>query len=190
MLATLDGLAVFVHNPTGDIKQAIAAPIAFSPALFATIGGSAVFLGDSGADSIICVAADGTRRSIRLPFRRRHPDPSLIVAARDAELAMLRGDAGRALVLAKYSPQWLPRDLPYFEGLVSGHGDDVMVRESVATPGVPVRYIVIGANGISRALLSVPSGVQIMDVGADYLVGVHRDRDGVETVRMYGLERR
>ena len=39
------------------------------------------------------------------------------------------------------------------------------------------------------ARVSVAPGFRLTDVGRDYIVGIHRDSDGVEAVRVYALSR-
>jgi hypothetical protein len=91
--------------------------------------------------------------------------------------------------MAKYSPDRTPRDLPYYADLIPGPRGEMWVQEYSASPTEPTRYIVVGPTGSARAWVHVPRGFRVRDVGLDYVVGVHVDDDGVETVQVYRLVR-
>ena len=52
------------------------------------------------------------------------------------------------------------------------------------------RYLVVDAQRIARAWVTVPAGFRVSEAGVDYVVGVHEDDDGVETVQLYRLVRK
>jgi hypothetical protein len=182
--------AVFVHNPTGDIKQAAVGAIAFSPWFFAVASGPYVWLGESDGDSLVRFdSRDGKRSTLHLPLPRTVPSPSLVAAARARELSSVRDPRSRAFTEAKYSSTYVPRTLPYFESLVPGPEEELWVQRYAGVPTDSTRYLVIGSDLRPRAWVSVPRGVRVSEVGLDYLLGVHEDDDGVESVRLYRLLR-
>lgn len=190
-LGQFKGMAVFVHNPTGNVQRASVGPIAFSPWLFAAASGPNIWYGESDADSLIVYSADDGRRStVRLPILPRRLLPATIEAERKAELAEARDAQGRSWIDAKYSAQRLPRALPFFQQLLPGPGGEVWVREHTGSRADSVRYLVIDSRGAPRAWVSAPPRTSIRDAGLDYIVVVHEDDDGVETLRTYGLSRR
>lgn len=50
------------------------------------------------------------------------------------------------------------------------------------------RWLVFDAEGHRRGLVTLPGPFQIHDIGAEYVLGVYRDENDVEFVRMYALE--
>jgi hypothetical protein len=52
-----------------------------------------------------------------------------------------------------------------------------------------VEYVVVSAAGTVVARVSVPAGVKLVEIGSDYVLGVAKDRDDVESIVMYGLRR-
>ena len=50
-----------------------------------------------------------------------------------------------------------------------------------------VRWTVFDSGGVLRGTLRVPDGLDILDIGHDYVLGLWRDEDEVEHVMMYGL---
>ena len=190
-LGETDGMAIFVHNPTGDIKKASVGPIAFSPDLHAVASGSHVWFGDSNTDSLVVFDSEtGTRRFVRLPIPRRTPGRDAISIARDRELAAARSDAARSWTNAKFSAARLPRTLPFFETMLPGPDGEVWIQEYAASRADAARYLVMDSRQSVVAWVRMPAGVRIQEAGRDYLLGVHEDADGVESVRLYGLSRR
>lgn len=183
-------LSVLVYNPDAGGKQVsvLVPPFASSLAVAAT--GSAVWVGNTATDSLVRVDARTARR-----VTTRLPDPpvalasSVIEATRSREVAAARTPSDRDAIAAKYDARYLPRDEPVFEELVPGYRDELWVQRFVSDPMAPRRYVVVGAEGRPIARVSVAARFRVTDVGRDYIVGIHADPDGVESVRVYALSR-
>jgi hypothetical protein len=188
-LGQLDGLAVFVHNPTGNLQQAVVGPIAFTPTVPSAVSGSTIWFGDSHTDSLTLGTADGILLAVHLPIPRRSPSTAMVDEGRERELATARDDKARSWVMAKFSPERTPRDLPYFATLIAGPRGEMWVQEYAASRSEAARYIVVGPTGSARAWVNVPRGFRVRDVGLDYVAGVHVDDGGMETVQVYRLRR-
>lgn len=184
-LARIDGATMFVHNPTGNIKEATVGASAFSAWAYSAASGSAVWFGESASDSLVMVSGNGQRRTVKLPFPRRGVDARLSAQRRSAALESARSDKGREFIEAQWSGDRVPKIMPYFGGIVPGIRGEAWVREYEQD-----RYAVIDATGTPRAFVVTPPGLRLVDIGADYVIGIHLDDDGVETVRMYPLNRR
>jgi hypothetical protein len=113
----------------------------------------------------------------------------LVDAARTRELATASDQAARDLVEAKYSSTNLPAHLPAFQALVPGAEGELWVQVPAVSRIAQGQYVVLSASGSPVARVSVAAGFRVTDVGRDYVVGVHQDGDGVETVRLYALTR-
>jgi streptogramin lyase len=188
-LAELPGMAIFVNNP-GDVKQMAVGAIAFSPEVERAASGGAVWYGESGADSLIRYdAKSGQRSTIPLPFASQAPTAAMVATARAREMATLRDGRGRAFMDAKFSSAYLPRTLPYFGKLMPGPEGELWIQEFAGVPGTATRYLVVGADMKLRAWVNMPKGFRIAEVGRDFVLGVHEDDDGVESVRLYRLTR-
>lgn len=190
-LGQLPGMSIFAYHPSGSPgKGSVIGAGAFTPWVYAATSGSTIWFGDSFTDSLITVGASGKQTVIHLPIPRRPLTEQMIAKARDARLALVRDARDTAATRAMYSSPNVPRDLTFFESLMAGPGGELWVQEAAADAADPVRYLVLSANGAPRAWVSAPAGVRLRDVGADYAVGVHRDDDGIETVRIYRVTRR
>jgi hypothetical protein len=183
--------AFFVFSPTGNIQQASLGAIAFSPWFYSAASGQYVWLGESGADSLLRMEfGRGTRATLRLPLPRRTPPAALIATGRAREMLAATTERSRAFTDAKWSATYLPSTLPFFEALVPGPGGEIWIQDYAGVPTDSARYLVVGPEMVARAWVRVPSGLRVHDVGVDYVLGVHEDGDGVESVRLYRLSRR
>ncbi len=190
-LGDFKSAAIFVHNPTGDLKQAGVGPIAFPPWLRSAAEGAQIWIGDSGGDSLVVVRArDLSRFTVRVPFERRSPSRSLVDAAREQEMALNRNPQGSSFTEAKYSAKYLPEKLPSFESFMPGPQGELWIQEYTGNVRSPTQYVVIDSNGRPRGRVSVPGGSRVREVGLDYVILVHEDNDGVESVRLHRLQRR
>jgi hypothetical protein len=188
-LGDFKSAAIFVHNPTGDVKNMASGPIAFPPWLRTAVSGGHVWIGDSGGDSLVAVRGqDLSRFTVRLPLPSRAPSRELVDVARNRELG------GKAAPVGSFSEaKWtknLPERLPYFEGLTPGFQGEVWVSAYAGDRAKPTYYIVIDANGRAIGRVNVPGGTRIRQAGPNFVVLAHEDSDGVESIRVHGLVRR
>jgi hypothetical protein len=85
--------------------------------------------------------------------------------------------------------------LPAFQQLIADRADRLWVRESrladflpqASAPAVPTLWSVFSKDGKWLGDVSMPPRFLATDIGSDYVLGVARDVDGVETVVMYRL---
>jgi hypothetical protein len=190
-LGDFKSAAIFVHNPTGDLKNAGVGPIAFPPWLRSATAGGQVWIGDSGGDSLVVVRArDLSRFTVRVPFERRPPGKALIDAARQQELGINPTPQSRAFTEEKYGPKYLPQRLPSFESVQPGSQGELWIQEYAGDRALPTQYVVLDATGRPKGRVAVPGGSRLREAGLDYVILVHEDRDGVESIRLHRLNRR
>lgn len=190
-LAERPGLAVFVHNPTGNIKQASVGLAAFTPYLHAVASGRFVWCAESGSDMLERFDVEnGERRSIRLPLPKVRPSRAIVAAARAREEALARGDRARSWTAAKFSPKNMLEYLPRFETLIPGPSAELWVQRYSGIHSDSAQYLVVDSALAPVAWVRVAAGFRVHEVGMDYVLGVHKDDDGLETVRMYRLKRK
>jgi len=188
-LGNFKSAAIFVHNPTGDVKNASTGPIAFPPWLRSAASAGLIWIGDSAGDSLVVVRArDLSRFTVRVPMPGRAPGRELIDAARSEELAGKPLQVG-SFTEAKYSSKYLPDRLPYFEGLLAGPQGEIWVSAYAGTRATPTYYIVLDSTGRPRGRVNVPAGSRVREAGPDYVILAHEDADGVESIRVHRLRR-
>ena len=214
----VDSLRGFIVEPDGNVRRRFGnighmtfahgetrpSPPWLSPILASATDGRSLFLGLGNEYAIRVYSADG--RLTRIIRRRWTP-----VKVTDADI-----DA----FVTEWSKRWIKetgaegerrkrdlRDDPYsdivpaFSQFIADGTGGVWVREAklADAPGagqlntmplVPSTWSVFDAQGRWSGDVTMPALFMPMDIGADYVLGVARDSDGVETVVMYRLEGR
>lgn len=188
---SFDGYALFVHNPKGDLRTASVGFVAISPTTVSTVSGNRVWVLDTDSDSLLAFALGAAQPAVfRLNVQRQPIPDALVRTSLENRLVTRKDDRSRAFTRAAHSREVLPRRLPVAEDLVAGVDGEVWLQEFAGVDHLPTAYLVVSAAGKIVARVQVPAGFRVREVGRDYLLGGHKDEDGVETVRMYGLRRR
>lgn len=188
-LVDLPGMAVFSHIPGGDIKKGRTGPAAFSPWYYSAASGPVLWFGESGSDSLVRYEVGGARRRIALPFPAVAPSATLVARASGPEMERAQRTGSEEFTAAKWSAANLPPKLPYFSALIAGMGGELWVREYAPLPATPTRHLVLNAQGVPIAWVPVPAGIRVTDIGRDYVVGIARDADDLEIVKVFRLTR-
>ncbi len=92
------------------------------------------------------------------------------------------------------------RTFPAFDRILAGVNGELWVsdyryenrtrpRDEQAPPGDVTRWNVFARDGTWSAAITLPTRFSVKQIGADFLLGVSRDDDGVERVTLYRLER-
>jgi hypothetical protein len=83
-----------------------------------------------------------------------------------------------------------PRQVPLFTEFVAGSAGEMWVRLFDEDPAAPAAFVVLDPSGRAIGRVTLPRGFAAHDIGRDYVLGVHRDDDGVEHVVEYTVQRR
>ncbi len=152
------------------------------------LGPAAVYLGTGDAFEIAQYSLRGTRRGTL----RDHRDPVSVTTAHvnafiEDQLARRAGRANTRALETLYREIEYPKTFPAHGALLVDPGDDVWV-ESYPIPGDKVHdWLIYSKAGVAVATMQVPSAFAVLEVGADYVLGVWRDESGVEYVTVYSL---
>ena len=92
-------------------------------------------------------------------------------------------------VNAMFDRSLLPRTLPWVSAAVPGPDGEIWLRRFDLAPNAPQEFIVVDRNGREIAEASVPSDVEIQQVGKDFLVGVRTLVNGTLAVVEFALRR-
>ncbi len=80
----------------------------------------------------------------------------------------------------------LPPAFPAYDRVVLGD-DGVLWIEDFPRPGEPSEWFVLDEDGQRTRSLTVPPGITLLDIGADWVLVTYRDEMDVERVALYSL---
>jgi len=155
-------------------------------------GGSLAWVGQSGRFELVGHDRDGSVRRIirldRVPRAVTQPEIDEAQAAVERSLQGASGPAVERILATEYASHH-----PVHGVLLADKAGNLWVERYrshlLADPG-PQEWDIFDAEGRLVGYLATPSGFEITDIGADFVLGFHTDELGVQTVRMYRLVRR
>jgi hypothetical protein len=184
-LGTFAAREVSVVVPPGGGRISMGVPLGRDVEY--TGAGDRIIVGTTDAYSLKHYGADGQLvRLIRSGQPRRLVDPS----ERDALFATMARNVRPAT--AQYQQQAMdamPRydTLPAFSTIWIDRSLNLWVREPGGFTAEAARWQVFGPDGAFVARAELPLGLELMDIGGDYVLGTVRDELGMERVRLYAL---
>lgn len=159
-------------------------------AVFAA-GGTLAWIGHSSRFELTGYDATGSlRRVVRLDRAPRPVTDTDISRAKAEVEEGLRGMTGPAV--ERMLATEFASTHPVHGELLSDAAGNLWVeryRDQFAEDPGPQVWDIFDADGRLKGQLEAPAGFRITDVGARAVVGVHADSLGVETVRVYRLQR-
>lgn len=155
------------------------------------VGVDRVYVGT--ADSSVIMTFDLRGRplgTLRVPTSTRTPTAENMRAAVDQMLASVHGpshDAVRQL-RERLLQVPLPSVLPPYDAILVDANDVLWVVSGA--PGFErTELVAMSRDGRHLASVRLPLGLQVMDIGVDYILGSIVDADGEQEVRMFRLHR-
>ncbi len=170
----------YVHGPGGGSVAALP----FGSGGLLAVGKTSVYAAETARFQIVEYGVDGEpRRVIR---RDVEPRP---VRAEDVERAKEGDGDDRARTERLFAEMPIPRRHPVLARMVVGTDGHLWVAETVGDPADATPWSVFDGEGRMVGRLETPAGFLLLEAGFDYVLGVQRDRDDVESVAWYPLER-
>lgn len=134
--------------------------------------------------------AGGARVTWPAPVTGRPTRPEDIEAEVEDGLRMIGNENDRRVVTEWY--EGMPRSArtPAMKRLLAPSADELWIEtwESGGGGSGAVWVVLDGAGGL-RARLVAPSGLRVVEVGPDWVLGIWRDEYGIELVRVHALAR-
>lgn len=166
------------------------ARVSLAPMSHWTASGPLVWLADGATGAV--QAFDGTGAQVvnaQLPLGPRTLDLSVIRRSRDLAMAGAATALDSAAADASHAAAFLTQTMPVLDAVQAGHDGELWVRLFALESGPTREYLVVNPSGETVARVAVPSELIIHQIGADFILGVRRDVDGIETVVEYALRR-
>jgi hypothetical protein len=167
----------------GQIKGMNVLTLPFMRNVHTATSGNRYWQGTTDAYQIVLRRADGTPE--RIVQRTMKPVPvrgAYLDSLRRAQVAESGPEAGKALDQVQ-----LPQHLPAFERLLVDDGGNLWVQHTAWPGRPPVEWDVFTAEGTMLGTVRMPAAFRATHVGANFVLGVWTDENGVEYIRMYGL---
>lgn len=166
------------------------ATIPFGQAVGAAAGGGLVYyctLQDGLCDVLRVGGGPTSRFRIALaPVRRRVTNADWQRAIDDETNREAR-QADRTTLRAVLDEVPRPRTFPALDRIAADQAGRLWVRTLHNYGTEAASWAVVSASGALLALVALPRGLQPLDIGVDYFVGLTRDADGVERVSVRRL---
>jgi len=135
-------------------------------------------------------AAGELETTATLGVPRRPMTGAWLDSTRDARLAEGVDQRQRTITEAIFATSAAPAEFPVFRSVLADGQDQVWLEEWQHPLPTAGRYLVVGPDGSWRASVRMPLGFTPTEVGPDWVLGIHRDEDGLQRVMRYGLDRR
>ncbi|HEX2077028.1 MAG TPA: hypothetical protein VHG08_04940 [Longimicrobium sp.] len=175
--------AIQVMTQGGQITGMNVLSLPFMRNVHTAASGDRYWQGTTDAYEIVLRRADGTperivRRAVEpVPVRGAYLD-----SLRRVQVAEHGPEAGKSLDQVA-----VPEQLPAFERLLVDDEGNLWVQRTSWPGAVPAEWDVFDGEGRMLGTVRTPAGFRVTHVGADFVLGVWSDEDGVEYVRMYRL---
>lgn len=189
-LGTFPNFTHLAVNPD-NAERAIAVGIyPFGPSLSWAVVNGELWMGDSDTDRIFSLDENGTLTERgRVPWRARRFNEAAFDSAKANAIAGVLDTSVRSQIIARYDRKFRPTEEPRYGRFIASVDGDLWVERFRVDDTVPPEYIVLNAGGQAVARISLPASLWAYEVGRDYVLGVVRDDNNVESVVLYRVAR-
>jgi hypothetical protein len=178
----------------GDNRFLAPMPRPFGQRTSVVLAGEELVVGEAAEYEV--KVFDATGRLLRRIRRAHTPVPVTpeAIAAYKATVQLPTGSRGlqaqidSALTSALDSAPY-PPTMPAYERVLVDDAGDIWVLEYAVRLDQPRRWSVFSSEGQWLGNVLTPVGLRVEDIGTDWMLGVWRDAEGAERIRMYALTR-
>ena len=176
-----------IRRPDGSIEGS--SPHPFGRRTSSAVWGELVAIGVQDSYEIKAFAADGSLvRIVRRNGDLDSPTQEDLDALFDQMLGRLPGEA-RAGALSMLKDMPLVESFPAFDAIVADRAGYLWVREYRMQGEGDALWTVFDPEGRIQGLLTTPPGLEVFEIGEDYILGSTADDLGVEYVQLWSLSR-
>jgi len=172
----------------GGTTAPLSLPVLFSPQCVMIAAQDGMVIGTSDTYDVRFYTSGGTLQRI---VRKEHVPLAVTPADVDSMQAQLGDAMARVNVPAEFRSMYDDRPaaetMPAFRALMTDSEDNLWVEEYGRPSDDVPRWSVFDPEGRFLGVVTGPTGVTVMDIGADYLLGIVTDEMDVERVVMYAL---
>lgn len=153
--------------------------------------GDRVWIVETGSGELTAYDTTGkVTASTRLELDAMSYDPSALERARDAALVTARNARDTLAIRAMYDQAVLPPTMPLVDQLYAGANGEIWLRLFTLEPNATQHFLALNGEGAEVGQVSVPAGLQVEQIGEDFVLVIRRDEMDVESVVVYSMSRR
>jgi hypothetical protein len=164
---------------------------------YAAAGNGRIFVGENDAFQVDALAPDGTpvmsiRRAVELqPVTGEQLSRVLAEVEEERQKTGAQVAAATGGAVPKQGGRESPRreTVPAFDRLIVDRKGNLWTRDFLVSDQDPPRWSVFDTEGRWLGTVQTPTGLEIYEIGSDWIVGKIRDELDVEYVRVYRLNK-
>jgi hypothetical protein len=195
LIGDFPGMEFYRTSTAGGPELQILPP--WGRELYVAVAAERVYVATGASYEIAAYGGDGTLRQL---IRKAHAPLAVTDAVasdlidRMAEDLVARAPSSLQKTLAPEVRRALtglrrPKTFPPYKGLVVDAETNLWVREFTTSGDAPRTWSVFAADGRWLGTVTTPAGLQLLEIGSDYVLGRTVDALGVEHIEVYGLEK-
>jgi len=183
-----DTAKVVVNAPFG--RYPIAPPLALGPVVTHRGNPARICIGDRSGPEVLCLDPDGNRVRVRWESASSPVTDEEVREWREANLRLFGEKLSEEDILRMLDQVPVPSVRPDFSDLSVDRAWNLWVRlgPTRGSEGRSVDYLVFDPEGILLGKVVLPL-IRVLEIGADFVVGVYRDELEVESLRLYELRK-
>ena len=116
-------------------------------------------------------------------------DRAAMTRERDRRLALAGRSLDSAAISAQFDAGRAPATLPLVSAAHAGADGELWLRLTDVDGMRPQRFVVLDRAAREIGTATLPAGLEIQQIGRDFVLGVRRDSLGVQSVEEWGLRR-
>ncbi len=151
-------------------------------------GGGSICVAERQTSEVSCFEPDGGRRLVRWPHDPVSLTPDDVTAWRDATIESWGPKMSRAEATSLLSEVAAPPTRPAYGAVLLDRVGNLWVQRDGNRLGASTQYIVFDPTGALLGPVTLPE-IRILEIGEDYVLGVHLDDLDVEYLHLYRLEK-
>lgn len=162
-------------------------PHPFGKATVFAFSEESLFVGDGGALEIRVLNMNGDlERVFRGPAADRTITSEIVAAYERSQLDGLDSDRRPAMERSLADMPY-PERYPAFDAMMVDPDGDLWVRPFHVPGSDPPPWWVFDPQGELLGSVAIPEGIEVLEIGGDYLLGLAADALGVQRVELYPL---
>lgn len=181
-------LTYLAFNPTNSERAQSVGVYRFGGIAQWQVWGNLIWVAHSGSNEFVLYDKAGKKvNTINLPWPAREFDKSAFEKVAKRELADVPQAQRDGYTGALLSTKYLPKYEPTFKQFKVAADGLLWIERYHLDPAAPGECVVMNRSGVVIARLTIPGNFEPREIGSDYVLGIRKDGDGLETVAMYRI---